>query len=123
MTDKIVYRRQSKVKPQDHRFPVIDTHRRVIDFRDDRELFKIVSVLILNRVDLGPVDLGPVPDTGRDRDRAPDNDHQIIDLDALPAGDAAPSSDVAAPAPVRRKRRKLSDQFGLYRHPDRYGAT
>lgn len=120
MTD----RRRSKVnKSQDHRLPMIDLDRRVIDFRDDQVLFKIVTVLIMNRVDHGPVDLGRVDlGTGQHRDNRPDHD-QIIDLDALAAGHAAPSRDVATPVPARRPRRKLSDAFGLYRHPDRYGAT
>lgn len=112
---KIDYRRKTKIKSKDRQLPMINFQKRVIDFGDDQELFKIVAKLIMKRVDLDPDDLDPLlgdqsgPDTGG-----------VIDLDALPAGEA-PDDD---PVPAQQRRRPLSERFGLrvYRHPDRYGA-
>lgn len=112
---KIDYRRRTKIKTEDRQLPLIDMNKRVIHFGDDLELFKIVSELIMKRVDLDRVDL--------DDDHPADPGYRgAIDLDAITGVDpAAPDGEATGGAGAPRRR--LSDRFGLYRHPDRYGAA
>ena len=102
--------RKPKAKVQDRKLPVINLQRRVIDFGDDQELFKIVAKLIMKRVDLDPDDLDSV--LGQSGQSAADIDS--IDLDALTGGhgDAQAAPD-AEPVPEDRRRLPLSERFRL----------
>lgn len=114
-------RRRTKIdsgpKAKDRQLPMIDLNKRVINFGDDQQLFNVVVQLIMKRVDLGPVDLDPGTSDDLGALGA-----DPVDLDVISPTGSPGTGDDGEPAADDGARVPLSRRFGLYRHPDRYGA-
>lgn len=104
-----------KIEPQDQDLPLIDIGKRVIHFRGDHELFKIVAKSIMQRVDLDPGDLDALLGQSGNSP-APD----WVDLDAIinPGAGNAPAAQPAQPGGTPDAERPLSERFRLWWNRD-----